>query len=69
MKKRELTFIIIALVLGAVFGGLLGDIIGAYLPAGAAKTIFTVSKEIGFSPIDRPSRHRVADRQIIAVCR
>jgi len=50
MKKRELTFIITALILGAVIGGLLGDIIGTYLPAGAAKTVFTKSISIGFSP-------------------
>jgi uncharacterized membrane protein YeiH len=49
MKTREMTFIIIALVLGAVFGGLLGDIIGTYLPEGAARTLFTKSIEIGFN--------------------
>ncbi|MFQ5452671.1 MAG: hypothetical protein ACE5D6_00605 [Candidatus Zixiibacteriota bacterium] len=48
MKKKELSFIIIALVLGAVFGGLIGDIIGTYLPPGAAKTVFTKSIIIGF---------------------
>lgn len=47
MKKREVTFIIIALVLGAVFGGLIGDIIGTFLPPGAAKTLFTKSLPIG----------------------
>lgn len=51
MKKRELTFIIIALLLGAVFGGLIGDIIGTFLPAGAAKTVFTKSLVIGFQPL------------------
>ena len=51
MKKRELTFIIIALVLGAVFGGLIGDIIGTFLPAGAAKTVFTKSIVIGFDTV------------------
>ena len=47
MKRRELTFIIIALILGAVIGGLIGDIIGTYLPPSAAKTLFTKSVEIG----------------------
>lgn len=47
MKRRELTFIIVALILGAVAGGLIGDIIGTYLPPGAAKTLFTKSIEIG----------------------
>ena len=51
MKKRELTFIIVALILGAVFGGLLGDIIGTYLPPSAAKTVFTKSIQIGFDTI------------------
>ncbi len=48
MKRRELTFIIVALVLGAVLGGLIGDIIGTFLPAGAAKTVFSKSIVIGF---------------------
>ena len=47
MKRRELTFIIVALILGAVMGGLVGDIIGTYLPEGAAKTVFTKSIQIG----------------------
>ncbi len=51
MKSRELTFIIVALVLGAVVGGLIGDIIGTFLPAGAAKTVFTKSIEIGFDTV------------------
>lgn len=51
MKKRELTFIIVGLVLGAVLGGLVGDIIGTFLPAGAAKTVFTKSIEIGFDTV------------------
>lgn len=50
MKRRELTFIISALILGAVMGGLVGDIIGTYLPPGAAKTVFTKSVQIGLSP-------------------
>lgn len=51
MKRRELTFIIVALILGAVFGGLLGDIIGSYLPPGAAKTVFTKAVIIGFDTV------------------
>lgn len=51
MKSRELTFIIVGLVLGAVMGGLIGDIIGTFLPAGAAKTVFTKSIEIGFDTV------------------
>ena len=41
---------ITALILGAVMGGLVGDIIGTYLPEGAAKTVFSNSIEIGFNP-------------------
>ncbi len=51
MKKRELTFIIVALVLGAVMGGLVGDIIGTLLPPGAAKTVFTKTIEVGFDTV------------------
>jgi len=50
VKRRELTFIIIALLLGAIIGGLVGDIVGTFLPAGAAKTVFTKSIIIGFEP-------------------
>ncbi|MBN2226380.1 MAG: DUF4321 domain-containing protein [candidate division Zixibacteria bacterium] len=48
MKKRELTFIIVALLLGAIIGGFLGELIGSYLPPGAAKTLFSRSVTIGF---------------------
>ena len=51
MKKREVTFILVALIFGAVAGGLVGDIIGTYLPPGAAKTVFTKSIEIGIDTI------------------
>ena len=51
MKRRELTFIIVALILGAVFGGLIGDLIGTFLPDGAPKTVFTKSIPIGFDTI------------------
>ena len=50
MKRRELTFVITALILGAVIGGVVGDVIGTFLPPGAAKTVFTKSIQIGFSP-------------------
>lgn len=48
MKKRELTFIIVALLLGAILGGFLGELIGSFLPEGAARTLFTKSINIGF---------------------
>ena len=48
MKARELTFIVVALLLGAIIGGFLGDLVGSVLPPGAAKTLFTKSVQIGF---------------------
>lgn len=51
MKKREVIFVVVALILGAVFGGLVGDILGSYLPPSAAQTLFTKSIDIGFETI------------------
>jgi len=51
LKTREITFITLALLLGAVLGGLIGDIVATYLPDGAAKTLFSKSIEIGFNTI------------------
>ena len=48
MKGRELTFIIVALLLGAILGGFVGELIGSFLPEGAAKTLFTKSFNVGF---------------------
>jgi len=47
MKRREVTFILVALILCAVCGGLIGDVIACFLPPGAAKTVFGKSIEIG----------------------
>jgi len=52
MKTREITFIVTALILGAVVGGLLGDVIASFLPeGGAAKTVFSKNISIGFDTI------------------
>lgn len=51
MKGRELTFIIVALLLGAILGGFIGEMIGSFLPEGAAKTLFTKSVSIGFDAV------------------
>jgi uncharacterized membrane protein YeiH len=51
LKKREVTFVVVALILGAVFGGLIGDILGSYLPPSAAKTLFTKSIDIGIETV------------------
>lgn len=47
MKKRELTFLMISLVLATVLGGFLGQLVGYYLPEGALKTLFEKSIDIG----------------------
>lgn len=51
MKNRELTFIIVALILAAVIGGFLGEMIGSFLPPGAAKTLFSKSVTIGMDTV------------------
>lgn len=51
MKTREMTFIVVALVLGAILGGLLGEIIGSYLPESGAKTLFSKSKQVGVNTV------------------
>ena len=47
MKRREVVFVVTALIMGAVIGGVVGDIIGTFLPPGAAKTLFSKSIQIG----------------------
>ena len=49
MKRREVIFLTVALVLAAVVGGLLGELIGSFLPDGAVKTLFMKSETIGFN--------------------
>jgi hypothetical protein len=51
LKEREVTFLLVSLVLAAVVGGLIGDIIGSFLPQGAVKTLFEKSISIGFGPL------------------
>ena len=51
MKGREVTFLLVSLILAAVVGGLIGDIIGSFLPEGAVKTLFEKSISIGFKPL------------------
>jgi hypothetical protein len=47
VKNRELSFLIVSLILASVLGGFLGELIGEYLPDGAVKTLFKSSLEIG----------------------
>jgi len=51
LKGREVTFLLVSLILAAVVGGLIGDIIGSFLPEGAVKTLFEKSISIGFKPL------------------
>jgi len=51
LKGREVTFLLVALVLAAVVGGLIGDIVGTFLPEGAVKTLFQKNVPIGFRPL------------------
>ena len=51
MKAREVTFLLVSLVLAAVVGGLVGEIIGSFLPDGAVKTLFERAISIGFEPL------------------
>ncbi len=37
-----------ALLLGAILGGFIGELIGSFLPEGATKTLFTKSVSVGF---------------------
>jgi hypothetical protein len=37
-----------ALLLGAILGGFVGELVGSFLPPGAAKTLFSKSVKIGF---------------------
>lgn len=50
MRKPQAWLLAITLILAAILGGLLGEIIGIFLPDGAAKTLFTQSLDIGFDP-------------------
>jgi urea transporter len=48
LKKTEIAFAAVVLVLAAVVGGLIGDIVGSFLPEKAAvKTLFEKSIDIG----------------------
>ena len=47
MRGRELTFLIVGIVVAAVAGALIGDIVGSFLPDGTIKTLFEKHIEIG----------------------
>ncbi|HWO56984.1 MAG TPA: DUF4321 domain-containing protein [bacterium] len=47
MRGREITFLIVGIVMAAVAGALVGHLVGSFLPDGTMKTIFTSNIEIG----------------------
>lgn len=47
MRGRELTFLVVGIVMAAVAGALVGDIAGSFLPDGTIKTLFEKNIEIG----------------------
>ncbi len=50
MRPRKLSVFVFALVLGAIIGGALGELIGIVLPVGVTRDFFCKSVAIGFSP-------------------
>ena len=48
MKRQELTFLIVGMLLAAVAGGLIGDLVGSFLPEGTIRTLFETNIQIGF---------------------
>ena len=50
MKNRSLSFIILILILGAVIGTTLGELIGFILPEGVVEQFFLRSALVGFEP-------------------
>ena len=51
MKHSEAAFLTTALILAAVLGGLVGEMIGSFLPDGAVRFLFERSVEIGFESL------------------
>lgn len=47
MRDKEIRFVIFALIMAAIIGGFIGEMIGSYLPEGAVKTLFIRSLDIG----------------------
>jgi hypothetical protein len=51
MKRRlSVAFILLAIVLGAIIGSALGEVIGLTMPDGVVKQFFTNTANIGFDP-------------------
>jgi len=52
MRKKPLGLVIVVLFLGAIFGSLIGELIGLVLPAGVVKQFFLRSVEPHVGPFD-----------------
>ena len=50
MRPRKLSVFVLSLIVGAILGGALGEIIALILPDGVAKDFFTKAISIGISP-------------------
>ncbi|MCK4579240.1 MAG: DUF4321 domain-containing protein [Candidatus Marinimicrobia bacterium] len=49
-QKRSIAILFVALIFGAAFGALLGDVLGLLLPEGVVKQFFLQSVSWGLSP-------------------
>lgn len=47
MRGREITFLIVGIVMAAVAGALVGHLVGSLIPGGPMKGVFTSTIEIG----------------------
>ena len=47
MSRREVIFLLTAMLLAAIFGGLIGDVVGSFLPEGTIKTLFIRHLQVG----------------------
>jgi len=47
LKRQELTFLIVGMLLAAIAGGLIGDLVGSFLPEGTIRTLFKTNIEVG----------------------
>ena len=48
MKKRNIYIIILTLIIGAVFGGVIGNLFSLVLPESVVKDFFLVEKSVGW---------------------
>ena len=51
MKRSEAIFLTTALIWAAVLGGLIGEVVGSFLPSGSVRTLFEKSVDIGFNSL------------------